>query len=362
MGEVYDHSSTQQKGASKVRFDLAFVGFGTVGRGLAELLIEKRSLLERVYGVEWRVVAISDIMLGSVVDDRGIDLSEALRLADSGRNLVSLPSQRKGLSPIEVIKESPSNTIIEVTWTNLIDGEPGYTHLKTALSLGKNVATTNKGPIALYYRELMDLARSKGVHLRFKGTVLSGTPAFNLFEGPLSGCSVISMKGILNGTTNFILTEMEKGSDYAAALKEAQRLGYAEADPTMDVEGMDAAAKLAILANVLLGSNIKPGDVKRKGITSVSPLDIQDAKRKGERIKLIGRAEKEGERILAEVSPTPLPVSDPLANVMGVTNAITFKTDCLGDVTVMGPGAGRRATGYALLSDLISIACSKHGL
>ncbi|MCX8181720.1 MAG: homoserine dehydrogenase [Candidatus Methanomethyliaceae archaeon] len=342
-----------------MHFDLVFVGFGTVGRGLADLLIEKRSLLEKAYGIKWRVVAISDLKLGSIIDDNGINLAEALRLADSGRNLESLPAKRKGLSALEVIKESSANTIIEVTWTNIVDGEPGYTHVKTALSLGKNVVTTNKGPIALYYRELMDLAKEKGVHLRFKGTVLSGTPAFNLFDGPLSGCSVQSIRGILNGTTNFILTEMEKGADYASALKEAQRLGYAEADPTMDVEGMDAAAKVAILANALLGADIKPGDVKRRGISSITPQDIQNAARRGERIKLIGRAEMNGGKILAEVLPTSLPTSDPLANIMGVTNAITFKTDCLGDVTVVGPGAGRRATGYALLTDLISIARSK---
>lgn len=341
-----------------MRFDLAFVGFGTVGRGLAELLIEKQPILKKAYGMEWRVVAISDIKLGSIMDDNGIDLAEALRLADSRGNLEMLPVQRKGLSAVDVIRESSANTIVEVTWTNIIDGEPGYTHVKTALSLGKNVATTNKGPIAVHYRELTDLAKAKGVFLRYKGTVLSGTPAFNLFEGPLSGCSVNSIRGILNGTTNFILTQMEKGADYSSALREAQRLGYAEADPTMDVEGMDAAAKVAILANTLLDADMKPADVKRKGITSISIQDIKDVARRGERMKLIGRAERGEHGIFAEVSPVPLPLSDPLANIMGVTNAITFKTDCLGDVTVIGPGAGRRATGYALLSDLISIARS----
>ncbi|MGC8936106.1 MAG: homoserine dehydrogenase [Candidatus Methanomethylicaceae archaeon] len=339
-----------------MRFDLAFVGFGTVGRGFADLLIEKRTILENVYGIDWRVVAISDIKLGSIMDDNGIDLAKALRLADSGGNLEVLPARKKGLSAVDVIKESSANTIIEVTWTNIVDGEPGYTHIKAALSLGKNVATTNKGPIAIHYRELTDLAKAKGVFLRYKGTVLSGTPAFNLFDGPLSGCSVECIRGILNGTTNFILTEMEKGADYSAALREAQRLGYAEADPTMDVEGMDAAAKLVILANALLDADIKPRDVKRKGITSVTQQEIEEAVRRGERIKLIGMVKKDEGRVVAEVSPTRLPISDPLANIMGVTNAITFRTDCLGDVTVIGPGAGRRATGYALLTDLISMA------
>ena len=337
-------------------FDLAFIGFGTVGRGLADLLLEKKEELKRKYGMEYRVVAISDIKVGSILDCRGIDLREALRLAEAGTSLERLPAQEKGLSAIEIVRESPSNAIVEVTWTNIVDGEPGYSHIKTALSLGKHVVTTNKGPISLYYRELQRLADEKNVRLKFKGTVLSGTPAFNLFDGALAGCSVSSIRGIVNGTTNYILTEMEKDLDYNSALKEAQRLGYAEADPTMDVEGGDAAAKITILSNVLLGANIRPDMVKRKGISSITAKEVLGAKKRGERIKLIAGAEKRGGAIRAEVSPVSVPVSDPLANIMGVTNALTFETDCLGNFTVVGPGAGRRATGYALLTDLISIA------
>jgi len=341
-----------------MRFDLVFIGFGTVGRGLADLLLEKREELKK-YGMEWRVVAISDIKAGSILDDQGIDLREALKLAEARTSLEALPAQKKGLSAIETIRESSSNAIVEVTWTNIVDGEPGYSHIKTALSLGKHVVTTNKGPISLYYHELMKLADEKKVKLKFKGTVLSGTPTFNLFDGALAGCSVSSIRGIVNGTTNYILSEMEKGLDYKDALKEAQRLGYAEADPTMDVEGGDAVAKITILSNVLLGANIRPDMVKRKGISSITSEEVLSAKDCGERIKLIARAEKKGDFILAEVSPIPLPVSDPLANIMGVTNALTFETDCLGNITIVGPGAGRRATGYALLTDLISIANGK---
>jgi homoserine dehydrogenase len=339
-------------------FELVFIGFGTVARGLAELLLEKKEELKSKYDMKYQVVAISDIRVGSILDGRGIDLRKALKLADAGENLESLPAQRKGLSAIETIKESHSNAIVEATWTNIIDGEPGYSHIKTALSLGKHVVTSNKGPISLHYRELMRLANNNYVRLKFKGTVLSGTPAFNLFDGALAGCSVSSIRGIVNGTTNYILTEMEKGLDYKKALKEAQRLGYAEADPTMDVEGGDAAAKIAILSNVLLGANIKPDMVKRKGISSITKEEVLGARKRGDRIKLIAGAEKKDNTIKAQVSPVPLPVSDPLANIMGVMNAITFETDCLGNFTVVGPGAGRRATGYALLTDLISIAKS----
>jgi len=338
-----------------MHFDIAFIGFGTVGRGMAELLLEKKSILEKLYNITWRVVAISDLRYGSIINDNGIDLKEALSLVESNKDFKFLNGKR-GLSSIEVIKESNSNLIVEVTWTNLIDGEPGYSHVKTALNLGKNVITTNKGPIALYYKELKELANRKNAQLRYKGTVMSGTPSFNIFEGPLAGCNVESIRGILNGTTNFILTEMEKGLDYEQALKEAQRLGYAEADPTMDVEGLDATAKLVILINTIFDMDIKLSDIRRKGITSIRINDIKEALNMGKRIKLIAKAEKIDNKILAEVSPQYIPISDPLANIMGVMNAITFKTDCLGDITIVGPGAGKRATGYALISDMIAIS------
>jgi len=339
-----------------MRFDIAFIGFGTVGRGLADLLLEKRELLEKEFGIEWRVVAISDIKAGSVMDDRGIDLKEAIRLADSRASLETMQAGKKGLTALETIRESSANAVVEVTWTNITDGEPGYSHMKAALSAGKHVVTTNKGPLALHYRELVALAKARDAALKFKGTVLSGTPVFNLFDGPLAACSVTSIKGVLNGTTNFILSEMEKGRDYADVLKQAQGMGYAEADPTMDVEGWDAAAKLAILGNYFFSIDATPGTVRRRGITGVQPKDISEARDRGERIKLIASAVKADGGIDLEVSPVRLPAAHPLASIPGVTNALTFTTDCLGDVTIVGPGAGRRATGYSLLTDLIAIA------
>jgi homoserine dehydrogenase len=339
-----------------MKLNIAFIGFGTVGRGLGDLLLEKRDDLARDHSLECRVVAISDIKAGSILDERGIDLKEALKLADARTNLETMPTQKKGLSAIDTIKSSSADVFVEVTWTNITDGEPGYSHIKAALSLGRHVVTTNKGPMALHYRELVSLARDKGAKLKFKGTVLSGTPAFNLFDGPLAGCSVHSIRGIVNGTTNLILSEMEKGRGYAEVLREAQRAGYAEADPTMDVEGWDAAAKTTILANYFYGTDIRPSQVERKGISSITLDQVIKAKGHGERIKLIARADRTERGTEVSVLPVPLPVADPLANIMGVTNALTFSTDCLGDVTIIGPGAGRRATGYSLLTDLLSIA------
>jgi homoserine dehydrogenase len=339
-----------------MKINIAFIGFGTVGRGLGDLLLEKREELARDYGVEYKVVAVSDIKAGSILDERGIDLEEALKLADAGTSLETMPAQKKGLSALDTIKSSGADAFVEVTWTNLTDGEPGYSHINAALSLGRHVVTTNKGPMALHYRELLRLAQDNGAKLKFKGTVLSGTPAFNLFDGPLAGCSVRSIRGIVNGTTNLILSEMEKGRGYEEVLKEAQRAGYAEADPTMDVEGWDATAKATILANYFYGTDIKPSQVKRKGISSITLDQVIKAKNRGERIKLIARADRTEGGAEVSVSPVALPMADPLANIMGVTNALTFATDCLGDITIVGPGAGRRATGYSLLTDLLSIA------
>jgi len=335
---------------------LLFIGFGVVGRGLAELLLEKAEVLRSRFDLNFKVVGICDLKWGSIANDEGIDLAKALSLVESGRSFDSydLPA-RRGLSALEAIRETRSNVVVEVTWTNLENGEPGLTHIREALRLGKHVATTNKGPIALAYRELSKLAESRGVKLKFEGTVLSGTPTFNLTLNCLAALKVNRVRGILNGTTNFILTEMERGVSYHDALKKAQKLGYAEADPTLDVDGWDAAAKACILANVLMDGDVKPRDVERRGIRDMSLSDVLGAVNRGLRVKLLAEVWREGGEVKVRVSPKLIPQSDILAGVSGVLNAITFETDVLGEVTVIGAGAGRRPTGYALLNDLISI-------
>ena len=333
------------------------VGFGVVGRGLAELLLEKGELLRSKFGVEVRIVGICDLKLGSIANDEGVDLRKAIKLTDSGKMLrdYDLPAKR-GLTSLEAIRETSSNIVVEVTWTNIETGEPGLTHIKEALSSGKHVATTNKGPIALAYRELADLAKAKGVQLKFEGTVLSGTPVFNMRWSCLAAAEVKKVTGIVNGTTNFILTEMEKGLSYEEALRRAQELGYAEADPTLDVDGWDAAVKAAILANVLMNGNLKPKDVERRGIRGITLEEVLKSKEKGSRLKLLAEVKEEGGKVVARVVPTQVPMTDVLAGVSGVLNALRLETDVLGEVTIMGPGAGRRPTGYALLNDIIEIS------
>jgi homoserine dehydrogenase len=313
-------------------------------------------MLAKKYDFHWSVVAISDIMKGSVYDENGLDMVKILRLVKAGKKLDEYPTGIKGMDGLTTIEKTNANTIVEVTFTDVKTGEPALTHIKTALGAGKNVASTNKGPAVKQAMELLDMAASNNVHYGFEGVVLSGTPALNLAKHTLAGNKITGFKGILNGTTNYILTRMEEGMAYNDALKKAQELGYAEADPTGDVEGLDALGKVVILSNVVLEKNIGWKDVERKGITEITKEDVEKAKAEGKRWKLIGSAEvqKDGSA-KAKVWPEKLPLSDPLAGVCEAINALTYYTDELGPVTIVGPGAGRRETGFSLLIDLLEI-------
>ncbi len=339
-----------------MHFKLAFIGFGTVGQGLAEILLEKKEMLSEKFGFNWTVVAISDVVKGSICNENGLDMKKILELVKAGKKLDEYPSGFKGMNSIETITETNADTIIEVTFTNIKTGEPALTHIKTALNADKNVVSTNKGPVVKLAADLLKLASSKNVFYGFEGVVLSGTPAINLAKFTLAGNVITGFKGILNGTTNYILTRMEEGMPYEEALKKAQDLGYAEADPTGDVEGLDALGKVVILTNVVLGKKITWQDVEIKGITEISKEDIDKAKAEGKRWKLIGSADiQKGGIVKAKVWPEKLSLNDPLAGVSEATNALTFFTDELGPVTIVGPGAGRRETGFALLIDLLEI-------
>jgi homoserine dehydrogenase len=343
-----------------MEYRIGLVGCGTVGQGLLEILDKKREFLRDVFGFEARVVAISDKIRGSLLVPEGIDIPAVLGVLGRGGNLAdypkAAPGQAEPLDPLDMIEKTDAGIIAELTYTNIQTAEPATSYIRKALRTGKHVVTSNKGPAALYYRELQDLARKHGLQFRIEGTVMSGTPVFHLAESGLAGNNVLEAQGILNGTTNFILSKMEtEGMEYAAALKLAQELGYAEADPTADVEGFDALAKIVILSNVLMGGSLKTSDVPRKGISSISKADVAAAKKGGFRYKLIAHAKKEAGGVIASVSPQKLPLSDPLAGVMGAHNALSLQTDLLGKVTIQGAGAGKTETGFAILSDMLAI-------
>lgn len=282
-------------------------------------------------------------------------MAAVLNAVGSSGTLENISAPHSDWDAPRTISESNADVVVEISYTDLETGEPALSYIQRALETGKHVVTTNKGPIALQYPELAALAREKNVQIGVEGTVMSGTPVLRLGTELLAGSGVRRVQGILNGTTNYILTQMEAEQTYDEALAAAQEKGYAEADPTGDVEGIDAAGKVVILANLLMGLAITMDDVERRGITGVTLDDIAAAKGAGERWKLIGSVEEVGDSFSASVKPVRLPVSHPLAAVSGATNAITYTTDLLGDVTLVGPGAGRMETGYALLGDLLAI-------
>jgi homoserine dehydrogenase len=336
-------------------YRLAIIGFGNVGQGFTQILRDEGAELAQQYGVRFQIVAVCDLLKGSVHDPKGIDPAALLDAIVATNTLDRITAPDRGWNAIETIERSQADVVIELSYTDLKTGEPAITHLRRALELGRHVVTTNKGPIALKYPELKALAAKNHVEIGAEGTVMSGTPSLRMAQELLAAARIRQIQGIVNGTTNYILTQMESGAPYADALKDAQAKGYAEADPTGDVEGFDAAGKVVIMANLLMGQSLTLVDVDRKGITQLTPDDIATAKAAGERWKLIGRVETIGDKIAASVQPTRLPIHHPLASVGGATNAITFSTDLLGDVTLVGPGAGRIETGYAIVGDLLAI-------
>lgn len=308
---------------------ILIIGFGTVGQGFFELFNEKKKKL-----------SLENVVISEIVDKKyGYIKNPSPNVIDEIRGGKKFPEREV----IDVIKESDADVVCEFTWVDFKTGEPAFSHIKTALENGKHVITTNKGPVALKYSKLVDIAESKGVKFRFKGTVMAGTPSFNLLD-LIPGANVKSVRGIMNGTTNYMLAEMAKGKTFEEALKQAQELGYAEADPTNDVDGFDAASKAVIVSN-LLGWNHSIETMKIEGIRKVTPEEA------GHRMKLIAYADcKE-----IYVKPVALSEQDPLGGVNGVMNAIEFDTDTLGKIYVMGPGAGRIETAQAAITDLADI-------
>ncbi len=336
-------------------FRLALIGFGNVGQGFAQILATRGDALAQQYGAHIQIVAVCDLLKGAVYDPQGLDPRALLDAVQSTGTLDTVHAPYRDWNARKTITDTNANVVVELAYTDLKTGEPAFTHLQLAVENSKHVVTTNKGPIALHYAALKKIADARGVTIGAEGTVMSGTPTLRLGTEMLAPAHITRVQGILNGTTNYILTQMENGATYADALRDAQARGYAEADPTGDVEGFDAAGKVVILANLLMNTPLKMNDVARTGITQLTPQDIADARANGERWKLIGALERVNGKLCASVQPTRLPLTHPLASVMNATNAITFTTELLGDVTLIGAGAGRMETGYAILEDVLAI-------
>jgi len=339
---------------------LSLVGFGVVGQGFAELIMTKHDFLKQHYGVDISLVGVANSRHGFVYRQDGLDIPTILRLATEKEPLTVYPEATYWDNALEGLQASSADVLVEVTPTNLRDAEPGMSHIREALSKGMHVVTANKGPAALAANELISLAHRHRVQLRVESTIMAGTPVISTIREGMAGAQVYAMRGILNGTTNYILSAMAEGGDYVEALADAQSKGYAETDPTADVEGYDAVAKTLILAALVFGYTLKPEQVVRKGITAMTREQIQTVHDQDKRIKLIASlrmmSDGDGKNTILEarVEPTALPLTDPLARIDGVTNALTIHSDTLHEVTIIGPGAGSIQTGQGLLADVLA--------
>lgn len=337
-------------------YRLALIGFGNVGQGLAQILDERGADLRQQFGVDVRITAVSDPRLGSVYDPGGLSPRALLATVQKDGSLQRMAAPMRGWDSIRTIRSTETDVVVELSPTDLKTGEPAISHIRAAFESGKYAITTNKGSVALAYKALSRLAKEHGVEFGVEGTVMSGTPALRLGAEMLAGAGITKIQGIINGTTNYILTQMQDGKSYAEALAEAQSKGYAEVNPAGDVEGHDAAGKLVILASVLMDASIGVEDVECEGITHLTKEDISEAEDGGDVWKLIASLEQTAEGgVRARVRPERISRAHPLASVRGATNAITYTTKLLGDITLIGPGAGRLATGYAILCDLLAI-------
>jgi len=334
-------------------YRLALLGFGNVGRAFARLLLRKKAELESDYGIHFIVTGIATGHHGIAIDQNGLDLEKALQLVESNQSL-SLITQIPITDSFDFVHSVPADVLFENSPVNHEDGEPAVTHLRTALERGMHAVTANKGPVVHAYRELTDLAAKMKRKFYFESTVMDGAPIFSLFRAALPATQLTSLRGILNSTTNLILGRMENGGSFDDAVKYCQQIGLAETDPSGDVDGWDAAIKVAALVTVLMGLPLKPQDVDRCGIRGITPGMISSARANGERWKLVCTAERDGDTVKGRVAPELVDASSPLYSVEGSSSTIEFRTDTLSSLSIVEQDPGPETTAYGLLADFIN--------
>jgi homoserine dehydrogenase len=328
---------------------LILLGFGVVGQSFVKLLLSHSTDLYNDYGIKPKVVACADHK-GIVSCNPGLDLDRLLNVKKKKRSVIQYGSNTDTSGILDVIENIDAEVVIELTPTNITNGEPGKTHIIAAMKSGKNVITVNKGPLALEFPSLMELAEYNRIAFKFSGTVGGGTPILEFAKRCLRGDRIISFEGILNGTTNYILSKMYEGLSFTQALRDASEKGYAEKDSTLDIDGYDAVAKLVIASNLVMNMKSTMSDVVRTGIRDVQPTRVMNERKKGNAIKLI--ASCDGKNLV--VKPKPVSIKDPIC-VDGILNAVTFTCQHSGQQTIIGKGAGGMETASSILRDLIDI-------
>lgn len=329
-------------------------GLGNVGRRLLELLEIKRETLRERYDLEFVIIAAADSS-GSKPFPGGIRPGELVSLKKQGKRVAD---DSTSVDPVELIRSVNADLLVELTPTNLLNGEPGLGMMRTALGRGIQVVTANKGPLVLAYEELTELARSHGAKLLHSATVTGGLPTLNIGRRDLGACDIIGFEGIVNATTNYILSRMSEGDSFESALKHAQEVGHAEADPTLDVDGWDAANKLVIIANAVLRRPTKLEQVNVVGIRGVTEGALREARSNNKVIKLVAKAKKKengGRDFEFSVMPTLLPADHPLARVNGDMMGVIYQTDINGTIFASIEEKDPYPTAAAVLRDMVDV-------
>ncbi|MGC2873153.1 homoserine dehydrogenase [Ihubacter sp. mB4P-1] len=335
------------------KIKLAMIGYGNVGKAFGKMLKTRKQYIAETYDIEPVITAICTRRKGALLDSDGIDT-----------DLLEDRVFDKNVSSMEVIEQADYDVMIELTPINIMTGQPAISHVRSALERKKHVITANKGTIAWAYRELKNLAAENHVIFCHEATVMDGVPVFNLAKETLKACKITEVKGILNATTNYVLDQMEKGVSYEDAIKEGQRRGFVEADPSMDLEGWDAAAKLTALMNVLMDVKITPPDIKRTGISEITKEQLLEAAKHGQKIKLVCHGWLKDGKPVGTVQPQAVNGDDLLASINGTAAAVTVNTDLMGEVSIIEhvyePEIDQ--TAYGVLSDLLRILTDAENL
>src|SRR3954469_22553753 len=342
-----------------MRADLALVGFGNVARRFSRLIEERRDWLALDYELDCRIVGIATRRHGSMFQASGLDAPALAATLEGGGQLAD--DEARAADSLDIIgrlaqTDAPLKVLVETTTLDIGAGQPAIDHVRAALQAGCHAVTANKGPAAFAYEELSALAADRERSFLFEGAVMDGVPIFNLVRATLPAVEITGFRGVINSTTNHILSALEDGESFDAALQRMQALGIAEADPSLDIDGWDAAAKTAALANVLLGARVTPRDVERRGIAAGDAAKAIAARADGRRLKLVAQGRRTASGVVTRVWPEELTRDDLLAHMEGQQNALVLETDLLQEIAIVQRGGGLTQTAYALLSDLITVA------
>ena len=330
---------------------LALIGFGNAAQSFAELLLLKKEHIQKTTGTRILVTAIAGNSKGTLINDHGIDLREVLYNLKTS----NIFDNALRLNTFEMLERTNADVAIELSPLSIKDGQPAIDYIKAAFAKGMHVITANKGPIAWAFNELCDIARKNNLQFLYECTVMDGTPVFNLVKYTLPGCEVISFEGILNTTTNYILGEMEQNRSFKEAVKEAQQRGFAEADPSMDITGMDAAAKTCALANVLMNAGLNPTMIETHGIEHITTEELNQARKDDSTIKLLCMGFKDERGVHGIVKPAVIPLSHPFATVEGTSSVLSIETDLMGKITIIEHDPEIEQTAYGIFSDMMQL-------